>query len=551
MADVLTPGAPVAHRPGPVRRIGHQSRHEVVALLREPVAVFFALAFPLLFFVLLSGLVGNETLDDRSGVRLAQFLLPALASFGLVMASFSTLAIGLAQDRDSGVLKRLRGTPLTPVGLVAARVVAGALLALASVALLVAAGVALYDVQVVWRTVPATLLTLLAGVLCFSALGLAIAALAPGPQAAMAMTNGFVIPLSFVSDVFGIGGERMPDWLDTLGWVFPLKHLVNALADATNPFLTGSGFAADHLGVLVLWGLGGGLVAARRLSSEPRTRSATGRARPAARTVTARATRVGRPSPARLLLGEVRHANALLWRDPGSTFFAVAFPLLLVLLVPQIYGTDATLADGTPLPRFYAPVMAVYGTAVTAYVNMPEDLARARERGVLQRIGGTPLPLPLLVLGRVLASMWVGVLTVVAVLGVAGVLYDVPVPGTWPGVVVTVLLSVACFAVLGVALATVLPSSRATSAVALGTLLPLSFVSDIFVVGADFPWFLDALGWATPLRHTTRAISDAYAVGATGAGFAWGHLAVVAGWLLVGLGVVLVRARQGALSRRR
>jgi ABC-2 type transport system permease protein len=360
-----------------------------------------------------------------------------------------------------------------------------------------------------------------------------------------------VIPLSFVSDVFGVGGERMPGWLDTLGWVFPLKHLVNALADATNPFHTGSGFAAGHLGVLVLWTLGGALVAARRLSAEPRPARPAGRPARTARPGSARTARRGRPSLARLLLGEVRHANAMLWRDPGSTFFAVAFPLLLVLLVPQIYGTDATLDDGTPLPRFYASVMAVYGAAVTAYVNMPEDLARARERGVLQRIGGTPLPLPVLVLGRVLASVWVAVLTIVGVFAVAGVLYDVPVPPTWPGALLTVLLSVTCFALLGVALATVLPSSRATTAVALGTLLPLSFVSDIFVVGADFPWFLDALGWATPLRHATRAMSDAYALGATGTGFAWGHLAVIAAWLLAGLAVVLVRARQGALTRRR
>jgi ABC-type multidrug transport system permease subunit len=251
-----------------------------------------------------------------------------------------------------------------------------------------------------------------------------------------------------------------------------------------------------------------------------------------------------------LLLGETRHANALLWRDPGSMFFAVAFPVLLVLLVPQIYGRDVILENGTPLPRFYAPVMAIYGAAVTAYVNMPEGLARARERGVLQRISGTPLPLPVLVLGRVLSGVWIAALTTVGVLALAGVLYDVPVPSTWPGVLVTVLLSTTCFGILGVALATLLPSARAVSAVALGTLLPLSFVSDVFVVGAHFPRVLDVIGWASPLRHATRAISDAYAVGATGAGFAAGHLAAILGWLAAGLVVVLLRARGGHLTRR-
>lgn len=554
MTDVLVRGA--RHRPREARLVGHQARHDVVALLREPVAVFFALAFPLLFFTLVAALVGNETLDERSGVRVAQFMMPALASFGLVMATFSTLAIGLAQDREDGVLKRLRGTPLGSARVLAARVVSGAVLAVASVALLVVVAVAFYRVQVVWRTLPATLLTLAVGTLCFSALGLAVAAVSPSPQAAMAATNGLIIPLSFVSDVFGIGSDRMPQWLDAVGWFFPLRHLVAALGDATNPFLTGSGLYADHLAVLGLWGAFGALVAVRRLSVEPRVHrtASTGTAphEVAGRPDRARHGVPGRrPGLARLLVGEIRHADSLLWRDPGSTFFAVAFPLLLVLLVPQIYGRDSLLADGTPLPRFYAAVMSVYGAAVTAYVNMPEELARARERGVLQRLAGTPLPLAVAVLGRVLSSVWVAAVTVAGVFVVAGALYDVPVPVTWPGVVVTVLLTVTCFAVLGVVLVTLLRSSRSVTAVALGTLLPLSFVSDIFVVGADFPAVLDAIGWATPLRHATRAMSDAYAVGATGSGLEWEHLGVIAAWLVAGLTVVLVQVRRGALAAGR
>jgi ABC-type transport system involved in cytochrome c biogenesis permease component len=258
-----------------------------------------------------------------------------------------------------------------------------------------------------------------------------------------------------------------------------------------------------------------------------------------------------RPTLARLVRSEVRHSDSLLWRDPGGTFFAVAFPVLLVLLVPQIYGADAVLDDGTPLARFYAPTMAVYGAAVTAYVNMPEGLARARERGVLHRLSGTPLPMPVLVLARVVSSAWIAVLTLVGVMAVAGALYRVPVPGTWPSVVVTTLLSTVCFAVLGVALTTLLGSSRSVTAVALGTLLPLSFVSDIFVVGVQFPRVLDVIGWISPLRHATRAVSDAYSVGASGLGFAWFHLGVITLWLLGGTAVVWWRTRTGHLTGAR
>ena len=550
------------------RMVAHQGRHELVSLSREPLALFFSLAFPLLFFAIISALVGNITIDARAGVRVAQFMAPAFASFGVVMATFSNLAIGLSESREDGVLKRLRGTPLTPGALIAGRVIAGGAVAFAAVLLLEVVGVLAYDVQVVWRTVPATLVTVLVGVGCFSALGLAVAALAPTGQSAMAITNGITIPLSFISDIFGVGDIDLPRWLDLIGWFFPLRHLVNALGDATNPYLSGSGFYADHLAVMALWALAGALVAVRRLSLEPRhsggqaqsSRSrgqaqpshSRGQAtRPAAATDRASAAPASRPSIGSLLLGEIRHSDALLWRDPGSTFFAVAFPVLLVLLVPQIYGADSVLEDGTPLARFYAPTMAVYGAAVTAYVNMPEALARARERGVLHRLTGTPLPMPLLLAGRVISSMWIAALTLAAVLGLAGLLYDVPIPRTWPGVVVTALLSTLCFAVLGVALMTLLGSSRAVSAVALGTLLPLSFVSDIFVVGVQFPRVLDVIGWISPLRHATRAVSDAYAVGAGGYGFAWFHLAVITAWLVGGAAVVVLRTRSGHLAGQR
>lgn len=91
-----------------------QTRHNLVGLIRTPATLFFALFFPLVFFLMFAALLGNETLDERSGVRLAQFLAPALASFGLVMATFSVIAIGFAEIRFSGVLKRLSGTPLPP-----------------------------------------------------------------------------------------------------------------------------------------------------------------------------------------------------------------------------------------------------------------------------------------------------------------------------------------------------------------------------------------------------------------------------------------------------
>ena len=76
-----------------------QTRHELVSLVRTPITLILSIGLPLLFFVLLSALVGNQVVDETQGVRLVQFLAPGMASFGVVMATFSFLAVGLAEAR--------------------------------------------------------------------------------------------------------------------------------------------------------------------------------------------------------------------------------------------------------------------------------------------------------------------------------------------------------------------------------------------------------------------------------------------------------------------
>ena len=98
--------------------------------------------------MLLSALIGNEVVDERGGVRVVQFLAPGMAAFGVVMATFSFLSIGLAEARSTGVVKRQSGAPVPRWVLIGGRMGAALLLGLTSTALVLAAGVAFYDLQV-------------------------------------------------------------------------------------------------------------------------------------------------------------------------------------------------------------------------------------------------------------------------------------------------------------------------------------------------------------------------------------------------------------------
>ena len=100
-------------------------------------------------------------------------------------------------------------------------------------------------------------------------LGLALAAAAPTARAVPAIANATLLPLAFFSDIFLIGA--LPRWMDTVGWIFPLKHFANAVADGVNPTVPGAGFFPDHLAVMAVWAVAAFVVARWRWTWEPRT----------------------------------------------------------------------------------------------------------------------------------------------------------------------------------------------------------------------------------------------------------------------------------------
>lgn len=534
-----------------VALLGRQIRHELAGLRRTPVTLILSIVFPLLFFVLLAAVMGNETIDSRQGVRLAQFLAPSMASFGVIMATFSFLAVGFAEARSLGVLKRQASTPLPRWALLGGRVGAALILGLAATFLVIGTGAVFYGVQVFARALPAILATLVLASVSFSAMGLALALVLPTPQATIAVTNGVVMPMAFVSDTFIVNGS-LPSWMSTLGWLFPLKHVVNLMGNALNPYVTGGAFQFDHLAAIAAWGVAGALVAAwalRREQDRTSTRQSSTRSAPAS---DARPRHTAAPSLVLLLADQTRHSVQVLTRDISSVFFAVAFPALMVVLIPTVNGGgDQLMGNGQTLASFFAATMVLYGAAFTAYVYLPTRLAEARDLGVLQRTRGTPLPAWVLLAGRIVGALVVVLVTLAAIVVVGGLMYGTPIPAAWPAFLVTLVLSTICFGVVGLAVMTLVRTASALVGIALGTLMPLCFISDVFVVGASYPPVLQALSWFFPLRHASNALTEAANSPGIGGGFSWMHLGVIAAWTVAGACVVALRFSWTRLEPRR
>jgi ABC-2 type transport system permease protein len=236
---------------------------------RNPASAFFTFVFPLLLLVIFTTLLGNDEVDTGSAViRTSTYYVAAQGAFGLISACYTNIALQIVFARDGGVLKRMRGTPLPPSVYLSARVVHATIVGLILVGITVAFGAVFYDASVpTGAALGQFVATLLVGAACFSALGLAISGLIPNADAGPPIVNAIILPLLFLSGVFIPFDKDTPTWVEVVGDVFPVRHLVDAMRDSYLG-LTDS-FAWSDLGVMAIWAVVGVAVASRTFRWEP------------------------------------------------------------------------------------------------------------------------------------------------------------------------------------------------------------------------------------------------------------------------------------------
>ena len=538
-ASFRRPPVLAAGRPGPRRLLIDQSAYAGRELWRSRVALVFTFVLPLTWLVLIGILAGNDAVDEASGVRVMQFVTPTAAVIGMLFAAYPPVAYGLGQAREQGILKRLAGTPLPSWAYLAGRAVAAFLLALAAVAVMLLVGVLAYDVQIVWRTLPATIVTVTFGIVSFTLLGLAVGAVAPSASIAQSIATGTAVAVAFVSGLFTVG-LQVPAALESVASILPVQPLAVALRNQFNPFIEGNGWDVEALAVMAVWGIAGLLVAVWALRRTPVTaRSVAVTAAPAAAARAAASARHAGAGRFGMLVDQVGWATRASLRDAGVVFFAVAMPVGLYALMAASYPSEALDGAGRSFAFVFACSMSVYGIAMVAFINNPESVATARDRRVLKRLRGTPLASWQYLAGRTAAVIWIGALITVLVFGVGIAIFGLRLAGL-EGLVaaaLVLLLGALTLAACGYALVAVTTSRRAVATVGLGILLPLAFFSDIFVVGSVPDW-MATVGSLFPLRHFVHALIAA--LDPAGMSIQGTDLAVMAAWL-VGATVVAIR----------
>jgi len=243
----------------------HQLRFDQKIFWRNREAAVFVFVFPLLLYALLGSVYG----DLIDGVPAEDVLLAGLFGYGAATTAMGGLAITLVIRRETGVLKRVRSTPLAPatyfVAVLLSTLVTFALEAVALLAL----GRLLFR-----ASMPANWLgfagAIVLGVACFAALGVGAAALIRSAEGVSAVVNVVILPMAFLSGSFGPTNE-FPAVLQAIANVLPLTYFLDIVYGV---YLAGESIYADPTALLVVlaWGAAGAVVSLRRFGWMPRER---------------------------------------------------------------------------------------------------------------------------------------------------------------------------------------------------------------------------------------------------------------------------------------
>ena len=213
-----------------MRTFAIMTKVEVGLVLREPAALFFILALPLLLLALNGAGGGNEPQEMFGGVGLVDVLVPGLLLLVMCTSGLMQLPETLAGYRERGFLRRLRVSPLRPWQILGAHAATHLAVAVIGLVLLVGVGTFAFDLTApaAWGTTAAAI-AVSAGMVI--AVGFVLAAIAPTVRTTQAAGAALYFPAIFVSGVV-FPAEALPDLAQRVAQALPFTYAVRAIREA-------------------------------------------------------------------------------------------------------------------------------------------------------------------------------------------------------------------------------------------------------------------------------------------------------------------------------
>jgi ABC-2 type transport system permease protein len=247
-----------------------QTYYGLKSTSRNPRAVVFALLFPVFFLVIFNSIFatsGGHVSINGVDVPIRTYFAGGLVAYSIMLNCFSTLLIALTTQRETGQLKRYRGTPVPSWTFIASLILRSLALVAVMIVVILILGAVAYGVDIRSEAILGLAVYAALGTATMCALGIALSAFAPNADTASVIGPFSAVILSFVSGVF-IPIDQLPSWLEDIGRVFPLYHLAAGMQTALGTS-SGTGLVGGDVLSLAIWAAIGMVVAVRRFKWEP------------------------------------------------------------------------------------------------------------------------------------------------------------------------------------------------------------------------------------------------------------------------------------------
>lgn len=190
----------------------------IVISIKDKITLFYSLLFPLLLMIGLGYFIQNDQLQIVCGIT----------AISTIFWGMQGIAFQIHAQRNKGVYKLLKVTPLPLISFIFIMVLARAFIGVLLNCIVWGTGIVLFQIDMTILTAVYTSLLIVIGTLCFTSIGFVIGNLARNEAQISMYANIIQIPMIFMSGAF-YSLERAPEWVVIIGKLLPFEHYVKAL----------------------------------------------------------------------------------------------------------------------------------------------------------------------------------------------------------------------------------------------------------------------------------------------------------------------------------
>ncbi|WP_433040902.1 ABC transporter permease [Dactylosporangium sp. CS-033363] len=254
-----------------------------------------------------------------------------------------------------------------------------------------------------------------------------------------------------------------------------------------------------------------------------------------------------------LRLGLLRSGMELrqFFRGRESVIFSFALPILLLVVFGSVFGGD-DVAPGVTLTQYFVAGMIAAAQLTNGFQTLAVQIPMERDRGVLKRLYGAPMPPGAYFIGKVVMVYLIGVGGCAIMLAIATAFFDVTLPSTgrqWFTLLWVSLLGIAACTLCGIAFSSIPREAKRAPAVVTPVALVLQFISGVFFVFTSLPPWMQQIAAIFPLKWMAQGmrsvfLPDSFAANEPAGTWELGRVALMLGaWVIVGLGLCLLTFR--------